>query len=173
MKAQITSLPCSRLAIFAICNVIFASRLFSLHRKMIWLNFDVISQKAFKGFFSRKTRTHVVVSFQRCIFCMLCGDKEKCNFFSLSLLYIMQTFFFGVIFMGRNLFNLVKVYFFTFACILLLESHWASGLSSSNRICRYNDTCIFPDSRLGTGGWRRVTRLALNSLSLNIKIQII
>ena len=94
MKAQITSLPCSRLAIFAIGNVVFALPLFSLHRKMIRLNCDLISQKAFKGFFSRKTRTHVAVSFQRCIFCMLCGDKEKCTFFPLSLLYIMQKFFF-------------------------------------------------------------------------------
>ena len=163
MKAQITSLPCSRLAIFAIGNVVFASPLFSLHRKMIWLNCDVISQKAFKGFFFPERLEHMLrFPFSAVFFVCYVATRKNVTFF-LQVYYISckRCFFFGVIFMGRNLFNLVKVYFFTFACILLLESHWASGLSSSNRICRYNDTCIFPDSRLGTGGWRRVTRLAL------------
>ena len=163
MKAQITSLPCSRLAIFVIGNVVFASPLFSLHRKMIWLNYDVISQKAFKGFFFPKDSNTCCGFLSALYFLYAMWRQGKMQlFFSKSIIYHANVvFFFGVIFMGGNLFNLVKVYFFTFACILLLESHWASGLSSSNRICRYNDTCIFPDSRLGTGGWRRVTRLAL------------
>ena len=157
MKAQITLLPSSRLAIFAICNVVFASPLFTLRRKMIWLDCDIISQKAFK-FFPLKTQTQVALSFQRCIYGMLRGDKEKCTFF-LYVYYIMQTLIFLAWFLWEEIY--FKFIFFTFVCILLLESHWASGLSSSNGICRYNDTCIFPDGRLGTGGWRRVTRLAL------------
>ena len=49
--------------------------------------------------------------------------QGKMHVFSLSLLYYANADFFGVIFMGRNLFNLEKVYFCTFVCILLLESH--------------------------------------------------
>ena len=163
MKAQITSLPCSRLAIFAIGNVVFALPLFSLHRKMIRLNCDVISQKAFKGFFFPKDSNTCCCFISALYFLYAMWRQGKMYlFFSKSIIYHANVvFFFGVIFMGRNLFNLEKVYCFTFVCILLLESHWASGLSSSNRICRYNDTCIFPDGRLGTGGWRRVARLAL------------
>lgn len=161
MKAQITLLPCSRLAIFAICNVVFASPLFSLHRKMIWLDCDIIRQKAFK-FFSPIKDSNTCWAFLSALYLWYVKRRQaKMHVFSPSLLYYAKADFLGVIFMGRNLFNLEKVYCFTFVCILLLESHWAPGLSSSNRICRYNDTCIFPDGRLGTGGWRRVTRLAL------------
>lgn len=160
MKAQITLLPCSRLAIFAICNVVSVSPLVSLHRKMIWLNCYVISQKVFKFFLPKDSNT--CCAFLSALYLWYVKWRQgKMHVFSLSLLYYANAYFFGVIFMRRNLLNLEKVNFFTFVCILLLESHWASGLSSSNGICRYNDTCIFPDGRLGTGGWRRVTRLAL------------